>query len=262
MKTFLFRLATTAIVATSLISSAGAWSIFGSSNDENTHIPYCNDANECSIDKGTDAVKNNINDMKTNMSFTAYIQQILGYFIGFLALAAVIYIIYAGYLILTAQGDQKKVDEAKLTIRNTIIGLLIIFLAWSIVSFFLKIINVGQTTLNFPSVIEQSYAVSRAEANTFADFKEQILLLTAEMEKQYKVNDKISDTTLTRLSSLVTKAFSTLPDEDSIVYNTNLYKATTSSIEVLKKNASETSLIKLAKDLNNFLEQTKVLKIK
>ena len=55
--------------------------------------------------------------------------------IGLTGVIFVIYLIYAGYLWLTAGGDSKKVESAKWIIRNCVIGLIIIALAYAITSF-------------------------------------------------------------------------------------------------------------------------------
>jgi len=43
-----------------------------------------------------------------------------------------IYLVYAGFLWMTAQGEGKQVDKAKDIIKNTVIGLVIIFAAYAI----------------------------------------------------------------------------------------------------------------------------------
>jgi hypothetical protein len=50
--------------------------------------------------------------------------------LGLLGLFFVILIMYAGFLFMTAQGDEKKVTKAKDIIRNAIIGVTIILLSY------------------------------------------------------------------------------------------------------------------------------------
>jgi cytochrome bd-type quinol oxidase subunit 2 len=55
-----------------------------------------------------------------------------------------IYLIYAGFLWMTAQGDGKQVDKAKDIIKNAVIGLIIIFAAYAIANFVLdRLVSVG-----------------------------------------------------------------------------------------------------------------------
>ncbi len=53
-------------------------------------------------------------------------------FLGLLGIIFIILMIYAGYLWMTAAGDESKVESAKNTIRRAIIGLLIVVGAYAI----------------------------------------------------------------------------------------------------------------------------------
>ena len=55
-----------------------------------------------------------------------------------LAFIGVIMIIYAGVLWMTAAGNEEKVVLAKKVISSVIIGLVVIFLAWAIVTFVIE----------------------------------------------------------------------------------------------------------------------------
>lgn len=55
-----------------------------------------------------------------------------------------IFMIYAGFLWMTAQGDSKQVDKAKGIIQNAVVGLIIIFSAYAIANFVLdQLVTVG-----------------------------------------------------------------------------------------------------------------------
>ncbi|MCH7492620.1 Ig-like domain-containing protein, partial [Patescibacteria group bacterium] len=55
--------------------------------------------------------------------------------LGFLGLVAVIFIMYGGFIWMTAAGNQEKVAKAKQIIQRAVIGLVIVLLAWAIVLF-------------------------------------------------------------------------------------------------------------------------------
>ena len=55
--------------------------------------------------------------------------------LGFLGIVAVIILIYGGWLWMTAAGNPDRVESAKRTIRNAVIGLAIIIASWAIVLF-------------------------------------------------------------------------------------------------------------------------------
>jgi len=65
--------------------------------------------------------------------------------IAFLAagLVAVIYLIVGGFRYITASGNPEAVETAKTTIFNSIIGLIVILIAFLIVSYILRALNVS-----------------------------------------------------------------------------------------------------------------------
>jgi len=69
----------------------------------------------------------------TTASADSAVQTIIGNATKFLYLLAVVYGLWGGYKILTAGADSKKVDEGKTMITNTVFGLIVIFLASSII---------------------------------------------------------------------------------------------------------------------------------
>ncbi len=66
------------------------------------------------------------------------IGRIINVVFGFLGVIMLGYILYAGYLWMSAGGDTKKVDEARNTIRNAIIGMVILVSSFAIVSFIMR----------------------------------------------------------------------------------------------------------------------------
>ncbi len=58
--------------------------------------------------------------------------------LGFLGIVAVTIIIYAGYLWMTAGGNEENVARAKLMLRNAAIGLVIVLSAWGIAAFIIS----------------------------------------------------------------------------------------------------------------------------
>ncbi len=65
-------------------------------------------------------------------------------FLGFLGVIALLLIIYAGYLWMTAQGNEDNVEKAKDIIKNAVIGLIIITLSYAITAFIIgSVLNAG-----------------------------------------------------------------------------------------------------------------------
>jgi len=54
---------------------------------------------------------------------------------GIVGTILVLFLIYGGFLWMTAGGEEKKIEEAKKIIKNVIVGLIIIFLSYGIARF-------------------------------------------------------------------------------------------------------------------------------
>ncbi len=66
------------------------------------------------------------------------IVDIINWVIGLAALVAVVMLIYAGYLYITANGDENKVSSATKTLTFAIVGLVVVFIAVLLVNFVLN----------------------------------------------------------------------------------------------------------------------------
>lgn len=134
-KAFLFS--TTVILAFLTLSPvAEACNLFNWSDcDSSSSVIYCQEGDNCSLDRGTAIVSHNINSIEKDRRFSEYIQDVVAYLLLFIGIVGVLYIIYAGFNILTSGGEEDKVKKSKTTIFHVFIGLLLIFLAYSIVRF-------------------------------------------------------------------------------------------------------------------------------
>ncbi|MDP3964088.1 MAG: hypothetical protein Q8Q20_00295 [bacterium] len=66
------------------------------------------------------------------------IVNIIGYVLSFIALIAVIMVIYGGFVWLTSGGNDERIASAKRAISSAIVGIVIVILAWAIVSFVVR----------------------------------------------------------------------------------------------------------------------------
>ncbi|MDP2103992.1 MAG: hypothetical protein Q8K26_03660 [Candidatus Gracilibacteria bacterium] len=87
------------------------------------------------IDMGGSRVQQNISGSSNTADVT--IQNLVGNVMFFLGIVAVMYGIYGGFLILTAGGEETKVKQGKTILIQVAIGLVVIFLANSIVQWVL-----------------------------------------------------------------------------------------------------------------------------
>lgn len=65
------------------------------------------------------------------------ITRVITNLLGLVTLIAVAYCLYAGFQIMTAGGDEEKVKSGRKTIINVIIGIVVMWLAYFIVTFIL-----------------------------------------------------------------------------------------------------------------------------
>jgi hypothetical protein len=90
---------------------------------------------------GTPAGLTNVPPLET------VIGRVIGAILGFLGVILLGYILYAGFLWMTAGGDKTKIQTATAMIRNAIIGLIIIASAYAITSFVLgRLVPTGSTS--------------------------------------------------------------------------------------------------------------------
>ncbi|MDP2103324.1 MAG: hypothetical protein Q8K26_00190, partial [Candidatus Gracilibacteria bacterium] len=94
-----FLLSTTVFLTFLTLSPvAEACNLFNWSDcDSSDSVIYCNSGEDCSLDKGTQIVSNNINSIEKNKRFSEYIQDVVAYLLLFIGIVGVLYIIYAGF---------------------------------------------------------------------------------------------------------------------------------------------------------------------
>lgn len=66
---------------------------------------------------------------------SSMIKKVIDIFLGFIGILLTVYILMAGYKWITANGDEKKVTEAKTSIQHAVVGLVIILAAYSLTYF-------------------------------------------------------------------------------------------------------------------------------
>lgn len=132
------------IVVFLLIISNFSWvdagSIFSIWEDAKLQVDCAWD-DDCDLKWWIEKVKNTVNDIEKDRKFSQYVQDVIQYILGFISLVAVIYIIYAGFMILIWAWDEDKLKKSKQTILYVIIWIVLIWLAYSIVAFIMDMLN-------------------------------------------------------------------------------------------------------------------------
>jgi hypothetical protein len=91
------------------------------------------------INAGVEKVDERLKGRSDNLE--TGVQSIIAFITNLLYLITVAYALYGGFLILTSGGDEEKVKQGKKILMYGAMGLLVIFLASSIVSFILRLIQ-------------------------------------------------------------------------------------------------------------------------
>lgn len=119
-----------------------AWFLKDLISSGNPSVPYCqwDDEDKCSIEwwvRETEKISSVVTDQKASQ----YIQNVIAYLLTFTAIIAVLYIIYAGFNLLTWNWDEEKVKKSKNIIIYVILGIITIFLAYAIITFIFDVLD-------------------------------------------------------------------------------------------------------------------------
>ena len=69
-----------------------------------------------------------------NESARGSIQTILNFFLGFLGLIAMGFLVYGGFLYVTAGASDENIDKAKKIITYAVVGIIVVFLAFALIN--------------------------------------------------------------------------------------------------------------------------------
>ncbi len=87
---------------------------------------------------GLNAVNNGLGGSLTSVDPRILLGRIVNIALGFLGVIAVGFIAYAGFIWLTSNGNEEKIETAKKILKNGIIGLVIILASWGIATFLIS----------------------------------------------------------------------------------------------------------------------------
>jgi len=76
-------------------------------------------------------------------NISAVVAAVINGFLAILGIIFLFYLIHAGYLWMTAQGNEEQVTKAKDEIRNAIVGIIIIIAAYAIVNYVIVVLLEG-----------------------------------------------------------------------------------------------------------------------
>lgn len=87
-----------------------------------------------------------VNTSGAEGSLTGMIGLLVGTAMNLLGVLIFVFFVYAGFLWMTAQGDEKQVKKAKDLMQNSVIGLIIVLLAYSLSFYVLTYLSEGQVS--------------------------------------------------------------------------------------------------------------------
>lgn len=89
------------------------------------------------------AIKSAESSYETSSTIYGLIQAIINAFLSVIGVLLLIYMLYAGYNWMTAQGEEEKVEKAKDTLKRAVIGAIIIVAAYAISIFVMSKLEAG-----------------------------------------------------------------------------------------------------------------------
>lgn len=114
--------------------SCDTWLLWSNWNcSPETQINYCQN-NSCNLTGSISATEKLADGLFTKKTLANFAQDIIKYFLEFVTLIGVIYVIYAGFQLMTWGWDEEKVKKARKTIIYVIAGIVLMWLAYALVS--------------------------------------------------------------------------------------------------------------------------------
>jgi PKD repeat protein len=165
-------------------------------------------------------------------------------------LIAVIYIIYAGFQIMTGGGDEEKMKKSRNTILYVFIGIVIMWLAYALVTLVMTALK--KTAYDWGSRSFYSYIIpdasaavySESEIDTFGQYKNSLRVSIENLEAEYKLNKSVSTTSIQNIKSLLQSAYERLPDTGDVwADNDSMKRAVDNALDIAMRNTSSTNYI-------------------
>lgn len=110
-------------------------------------IPYCRDGDKCSLSGGLNAAAEAAkgSGINTTESASTFVTNLVLNLLRFITLIAVVYVLWAGFQIMIGSGDDEKMKKGRKTIVYVLIGIVIMWLAYAIVSVVISALTGGNT---------------------------------------------------------------------------------------------------------------------
>lgn len=224
--------------------NAGCDSWFSFSSNCETNIPY---KGNLSLSGWVDAASKATSGLFTNKPLSQFAQDIVAYFLTFVSLVGVIYIIYAGFQLMIGAWDEEKMKKTKKIILYVIIGVIIMWLAYSIVKWAINLtkqtsfLSWNHITWNLVPGVS---AYTESDADTFRDYQERIRTAIQNLEAELRVNGSVTVSNIQSIKSLVQAAYDRLPDNTEVATeNATAKRAVDMYLDIAIKNPDSTQKV-------------------
>ncbi len=200
--------------------------------------------------------------IRTDETASQYAIRVVKYFLGFVTIIAVIYIIWAGFQLMIGAGDEEKAKKAKNIIVYVIVGIVIMWLAYSIVTVIMNSVIKPAAFLNWmPEVSAANYTEN--DNNTFNEYKKKLQAIGEQLETELRVNGKISSSLIWDARNLINEGYNTLPDDpESSVKNDSLKRGIDLYLQLAEKNPGSTrDVANLISGISTFISSAQIEKI-
>jgi len=137
---FLFFISTLLILPVSPASAFGSDVIRGIKDQYNPE-ENANPFNEDLVGGVGDGLPGQVATFDTNKNPLERVNEIIQVLLSFLGIGAIIVVMYAGFRWMTSAGNDDAVTDAKKTLRNAIIGLVLIIMSYTVSVFIARIIQ-------------------------------------------------------------------------------------------------------------------------
>lgn len=131
-------------------SSYAGFCFWSDSACKTGEIQYCANGS-CTLSGGISVVDAASKWLFTKKSISQYTQDVITYLLSFITLIGVIYVIYAGFQVMTGAGDDEKMKKARQIIIYVLVGIIIMWLAYAIVDLIIKAATTTGTTPGTPT---------------------------------------------------------------------------------------------------------------
>ncbi|MCX6714244.1 MAG: pilin [Candidatus Uhrbacteria bacterium] len=87
-----------------------------------------------------------INPLGSGITIESFIGRLIKFLLGLSGSVALLMFVWGGFQYLWSGGDPKKVEKGKETLKNAVLGIVIIFFAYTLVNSLIKVLSSGALT--------------------------------------------------------------------------------------------------------------------